>query len=139
MPATMKLSNGHLVEVLLFNSVCKMLKKVASIHETIEGPKHLKNVWTGQIAISRLCKKAAYSKYEMDFRSAELLSKFNLCNNNGSITENIRNIVLSLCDMEDNITFMTVPPIADDDDPILAQEIISLGPVLNFPPNKNPR
>ena len=139
MPATMKLSNGHLVEVLLFNSVCKMLKKVASTRGTVEGPKQLENVWLGRVAISRLCKKAAYSKYEMDFKSAELLSKFNLCNNNGSITKNIRNIVLSLCDTEDNITFMTIPPTGDDDDPISAQEIISLGPILNFSPNKNPR
>jgi hypothetical protein len=135
----MNLSNGHLVEILLFNSICKTLKRVAGINTKIAKAKYSELIWTGLIAIRRLWIKSTYSEYEMDSRSAGILSTFHLCNDDGSITENIRNIILSLCRLEDGKIFMTIPSLADDDDPIPAEEILDLGPIPDFPSNKNPR
>jgi hypothetical protein len=139
MPATIMLSNGRVVDIPLFNSVCKALKRIAGINRKVSEPKYSELIWTGLIAIRRLWIKSVYSKYEMDMTSAEILSEFHLCNGDGSITKTIRSIVPSLCRIKDDKVFMTIPPIADEDDPIPAEEILYLGPVPEFLPNKNPR
>jgi hypothetical protein len=138
MSATINLSNGQLVEILLFNSICKTLKRVAGVNTKIAKAKYSELIWTGLIAIRRLWIKSTYSEYEMDSRSAGILSTFHLCNDDGSITKNIRNIILSLCRLKDGKIFMIIPPLADDDDPIPAEEILDLGSIPDFPSNKNP-
>jgi hypothetical protein len=140
MPAEICLANGHSVETLLFNSVCKMLKRIASLYKNSSKKSERADiVWVGLIAIRELYLKSSYQNYEMGFESSAILSSFELCNNDGGLTENIRNIVLSLINTKDGEIYMTIPVLMNGDDPIFAEEKLDLGFVPNFPPNKNPR
>ena len=142
MSNVIELSNGHEIETILFNGVCVALKNAASIikvHISDGKKKYSENIWVGMIAIRKLWIKSIFSKYEMESTSCELLSQFLLCNNDGSITDNIRDIILYLCHEENGNIVMVIPPINDKNDPIPAQEIINLGPVPDFAKEKNPR
>ncbi len=139
MTSVIGLSNDHEVEIILFNGICKALKNVAAIIKIKNDKKYFENIWVGLIAIRKLWIKSAFPKYEMESDYCDLLSKFFLCNNDGHITENVRNVVLSLCYEKNGNVFMKIPPINDESDPIPAEETLDLGPMPDFVHNKNPR
>ena len=132
MPAIRVLSNGHEVEDILYEEVCFILRDVAG--ENIMRTDEINRDWIGKQALRELWLKCTYSNYSVDKDSAQLLSKFRLCNSNGFVSENIGNIIMSLTKIENGNIIMELPSFSPltPGKPILAQITLNLGSAPKF-------
>lgn len=128
--AIVVLQNSHSVERLLFENVCLEIKRLASKNISAGSSRRL---WIGQQALREFWIRCVNSDNRISCLSRMLLSLAGLCNNNGSTTESIRDIILSLT-LVNNVgnIIMTVPPVetrGSDIDPIPAEIKLNLGKV----------
>ena len=105
MASTIQLKNGHTVETLLFRSVCNALRSIglkkAVNNSDWPGPSALRELWLRCIQSDR--KIPAGTPFV-------LLEISELCDENGNVTENIRNIALSLIETIDGHPYIVIPP-----------------------------
>ena len=131
--ATIVLPNGYLVERLLFKDICLAIKCLASKNLSAGSSSRS---WMGQQALREFWIRCVNSDNQISHPSQMLLSSANLCNDNGSTTKSIRNIILSLT-LVDNAgdIIMTIPPVearGSNVDPMPAKIELNLGKVPNF-------
>ena len=144
MPATRVLSNGHEVEELLYVAVRKSLLYLLTSHEMRTDDINVD--WPNVPVVRALWIQCVDSgrKRKMDEASIRILSNACLCNSNGYIPENIRNIVLSITvvrknnwggnDHDKERVYMSIPPLytAGPADPAGHDTEIDLGDAPQF-------